>query len=195
MPTFISGLPLHVLVVHAVVVLVPLAVLGTIVVAVWPAARRRYGWLVVGVTLVATAAIPIATDSGENLRDRLERSALIHAHAQLGDQLFLLVLPLLVVSAGMMGLELYRKRRAATSTAPGSGTATDSTATDSTATDSTATVVAAPGWIRATGIVLSAAVVVFAVLSGVQVVRIGDSGARAAWGDATYVSQPAQHGG
>jgi hypothetical protein len=56
-------------------------------------------------------------------------------------------------------------------------------------------VVAAPGWIRATGIVLSAAVVVFAVLSGVQVVRIGDSGARAAWGDATYVSQPAQHGG
>ena len=58
MPAFVFGLPSHVLVVHAVVVLVPLAVLGAVAVALWPAARRRCGWLGVGVTVVATACIP-----------------------------------------------------------------------------------------------------------------------------------------
>jgi len=37
---FISGLPLHVLLVHAVVILVPLSALGALVIAIWPAARR-----------------------------------------------------------------------------------------------------------------------------------------------------------
>jgi len=37
-PLLVFGLPTHVLVVHAVVVLVPLAVLGAVVIAVWPAA-------------------------------------------------------------------------------------------------------------------------------------------------------------
>jgi glyceraldehyde-3-phosphate dehydrogenase/erythrose-4-phosphate dehydrogenase len=40
-PLLVFGLPTHALLVHAVVVLVPLAVLGAVVVAVWPAARRR----------------------------------------------------------------------------------------------------------------------------------------------------------
>lgn len=48
--TQFDGLPVHPLVVHAVVVLLPAAVLGTIAVAVRPAWRRRYGTLVVGVT-------------------------------------------------------------------------------------------------------------------------------------------------
>jgi hypothetical protein len=45
MPTFPGNLPVHPLVVHAVVVLVPLAILGAHTVVVWPAAhaasRRR----------------------------------------------------------------------------------------------------------------------------------------------------------
>ncbi|MDT7751290.1 MAG: hypothetical protein QOD96_4952 [Pseudonocardiales bacterium] len=71
MPVFINGLPVHVLVVHAVVMLVPLAVLGSIAVTFWPAARRRYGPLVVAVTFVATASIPLATSAGKQMRDRL----------------------------------------------------------------------------------------------------------------------------
>ena len=43
----ILGLPLHPLVVHAVVILVPLAALGGIVISAWTAARKRYGWLTV----------------------------------------------------------------------------------------------------------------------------------------------------
>lgn len=43
----VNGLPVHPLVVHAVVVLLPLAIVGTILVAVRPTWRRAYGPLVV----------------------------------------------------------------------------------------------------------------------------------------------------
>ena len=43
MPDEFNGLPIHILLVHAVVVLVPLAALLTMLSAVWPAARRRIG--------------------------------------------------------------------------------------------------------------------------------------------------------
>ncbi|MCW2828706.1 MAG: hypothetical protein JWQ67_2322, partial [Marmoricola sp.] len=38
-----NGIPLHPLVVHAVVVLLPLAILGTIAIAVRPGWRGKYG--------------------------------------------------------------------------------------------------------------------------------------------------------
>lgn len=63
----INGLPLHPLVVHAVVVLLPLATLGTLAIAVRPAWRRPYGLLVVACTALATALIPVSTSSGEAL--------------------------------------------------------------------------------------------------------------------------------
>ncbi|HJQ48693.1 MAG TPA: DUF2231 domain-containing protein [Amycolatopsis sp.] len=163
MPAFLAGLPLHVLVVHAVVVLVPLAVLATITIAVWPAARRRYGWLTVGITAVATAVIPVATSSGEDLRDNLPTTAAIREHAHLGDQLLVFVAALFVVSTALVwydwtqrrgGIEALRRLPA-----------------------------------RATTVSLVVLTVVLAAVSVVQVVRIGDSGARAAWGSTQYVSQ------
>lgn len=166
MPVFISGLPLHVLVVHAVVVLVPLAVLGTLTVAVWPAARRRFGWLVVGLTAVATACIPLATGSGEDLRDRITPTDLIRQHAHLGDELLIFVAGLFVVSAALVWFD-HRRRTAATAE-----------------TQETAT----PGSARAIALVLSVLTIALAAVSAVQVVRIGDSGARAAWSDTQYTA-------
>ena len=46
MPEFIGGLPVHPLVVHFVVVLLVIASLGAVLTALWPAVRRRFGWLV-----------------------------------------------------------------------------------------------------------------------------------------------------
>ena len=63
----INGLPVHPLVVHAVVVLLPLATLGTIALVVRPAWRRPYGPLLVAIAAVATVLIPVATSSGEAL--------------------------------------------------------------------------------------------------------------------------------
>jgi hypothetical protein len=166
MPVFVSGLPLHVLMVHAVVVLVPLSVLGALVIALWPAARRRFGWLVVGLTAVATACIPIATGSGEDLRDRLEPSDLIQQHAHLGDELLVFVIALLVFTLALVWFDHYRSRQ-------------DAEVRNG----------------RLLVVVATVLVVGFAVTSAVQVVRIGDSGAKAAWADTHYVAPVSHHGG
>ena len=67
----INGIPTHALLVHAVVVLLPLAALGGIAVALVPALRRRYGGLVVLLTIVAVAAVPVTQRAGQRLFDRL----------------------------------------------------------------------------------------------------------------------------
>lgn len=142
----IGGLPIHPLVVHAVVVLLPLAVLGTIAIAVRPAWRRRYGVLVLVVTAVATALIPVATSSGEALEKHVGDPG---QHAELGDQLIWFAIPLLVLVAALVLLD--RRPRST-----------------------------GPAWLPTLVAVLA---VVASVASAVQVYRVGDSGARAAWGD------------
>ncbi|GLZ37171.1 DUF2231 domain-containing protein [Actinokineospora sp. NBRC 105648] len=114
MPEFVNGLPLHALVVHAVVVLIPLAVLGAILIAVWPAARRRFGWLVVVAAGVGAALTPIATESGENLERRLPQNPLIETHQELGDRLIWFVLPLFVVVLALMLVHTAAARSTAT---------------------------------------------------------------------------------
>jgi uncharacterized membrane protein len=150
----INGLPVHPLVVHAVVVLLPLATLGTIAIAVRPAWRRSYGLLVVACTALATVMIPVATSSGEALEERVGNPG---EHAELGDQLIWFAIPMLVLAAALWWLD---RRSAATD---GVGTARSSSA----------------GVVRA----VAALAVVAALATSVQVYRVGDSGARAAWGD------------
>jgi uncharacterized membrane protein len=174
------GLPLHPLVVHAVVVLVPAAVIGAALVAVRPRLRGRWGWPVVVIAVLATLAVPVATSTGEGLEHNLPRTAAIETHAELGDQLLILIAPMLVCVAALVVIDRLRRRAVglATSSARHAGPGT----------------MAAPrirdGQARVALIVLAALTVVFATVSAVQVVRIGDSGARAAWGSVQYVPQP-----
>jgi uncharacterized membrane protein len=67
----ITGLPIHPLVVHAVIVLVPLSALGAIAVALRARWNRRYGWLVVLGALAATGSAFVAKESGEALASRV----------------------------------------------------------------------------------------------------------------------------
>ena len=67
----INGLPVHPLVVHAVVVLLPLAVLGTIAIAVTTGLAPPLRPLVVAAAAVATVLVPVATSSGEALEERV----------------------------------------------------------------------------------------------------------------------------
>jgi uncharacterized membrane protein len=144
-----NGLPVHPLVVHAVVVLLPLACLGTIAIAVRPSWRHRYGVLVVVVAALATVLIPVATSSGEALEKHVGNPG---QHAQLGDQLIWFAVPLLVVSAALAWLD----RRSRADGAP-----------------------SRPTTLRVVGVLA----VVAALAASVQVYRVGDSGARAAWGN------------
>jgi uncharacterized membrane protein len=140
-----NGLPLHPLVVHAVVVLLPLSVVGAIVVALRPAWRQTYGWLVAGLLVVATALTPVATSSGEALEKRVGDPG---RHAELGDQLIWFEIALLVLLVAM--LVLHRR-----------------------------------GVVSAAARGVAVLVLIASVAAAVQVYRVGDSGAKAVWGDTT----------
>ena len=86
----INGVPLHPLVVHAVVVFVPLAALGALAMAV-PRWRWLVRWPTLLVTLGATAATYVATISGEDLEeDRgLGQLALVRTHEEWGERLMI----------------------------------------------------------------------------------------------------------
>src|SRR3954469_600368 len=86
-PETVRGLPLHVLIVHAVVVLVPLVAVGTLLSALWPAVRRHFGALVVVGAIGATALVPIATGSGENLEGQLGVQEIVHDHSEWGERM------------------------------------------------------------------------------------------------------------
>jgi formate hydrogenlyase subunit 3/multisubunit Na+/H+ antiporter MnhD subunit len=97
----INGIPAHPLVIHAAVVLVPLAALAVIafVVPRWRAAAR---WPALVLTVVATVAVQLATLTGENLEEtRGPDNALIRDHSEWGERLQILmyVLAVLVVVA------------------------------------------------------------------------------------------------
>jgi uncharacterized membrane protein len=168
-PDFIGGLPLHPLVVHFVVVLLPLAVLGSIVIAVWPAMRRRFGWLVVAVAAVGTLLVPIATDSGEFLESRIGTTPAIQHHAALGDLLVWWALGLFVAVTALMVLHQRAEKAARDTEATTGGGGSVATETK-----------------RATGVsvvMIVAAVVTIgvAVGTGIHTFRVGDAGARLVW--------------
>lgn len=150
----INGIPLHPLVVHAIVVLLPVATLGTIAMVLRPRWRLAYGHLVVAAAAAATVLIPVATSSGEELEKRVGDPG---AHAALGGQLIYFAVPLLALSLALVVVERIRAR-----------------------TDRPAPVWAGP---RLSQVVAGLAVVA-ALACAVQIYRVGDSGARATWGDA-----------
>jgi len=67
----IGGLPLHPLVVHAVVILMPLTAIAVIAFTFKPALNRKYGWIVCWLAFVSTGAAAVAKESGERLASRV----------------------------------------------------------------------------------------------------------------------------
>jgi uncharacterized membrane protein len=98
MPETILGLPLHPLVVHATVVLVPLTALLVILTAVSPRLRAWAGPLPLVGAVISTILAPISTSTGESLEHSLGESKLIEEHAELGDMLIWFCLGMLVVA-------------------------------------------------------------------------------------------------
>jgi len=96
MPDTIGGLPLHPLVVHAAVVLLPLCALGLIILVFVPKWRRTYGWLVVGGLAVSVVFAWVAKETGENLANVV---GLPSEHAEWGDRLVPISALLFVVAA------------------------------------------------------------------------------------------------
>ncbi|MFI6931739.1 DUF2231 domain-containing protein [Streptomyces sp. NPDC050287] len=159
--TVVNGLPAHVLVVHFVIVLVPLSALAVVIGAIWPSAARRMGLVLPLLALVTLASVPLATHAGEWLEEHVGSNALVRRHAELGDGLLPWAAGLFLLATAVW----WTARRSAVAQAA-SGDRSRS------ASSRTATVV------RVAAAVLSVGVAAGAV---VDVYRIGDSGAKAAW--------------
>jgi hypothetical protein len=156
----IAGLPLHPLLVHAIVVLTPLTALALVLGSVWPAARRRLGTVTPLAALLLVALVPITVAAGEALRDIVGPLPAVQTHEGYGRMLLPWVIGMLVVAAAQWAWFRWGQPRATGA----AGTAVPSSP-------------------RARIVTVVLAVLAIAVAAGtvVTVVLIGDSGARAVW--------------
>lgn len=149
----IAGLPLHPLVVHAVVIFVPLSALGAIAISVSVWVRRRYGWLTTAFALIAAGSTFVAQRAGQSLYESFPRpTAPMTTHMEIAGGLLPWVLLMFLGALAVTVLQLLIDRGR---TQPGYRIAT---------------------WV---GMALS---VITAVGATVQVIRAGHSGSTAVWG-------------
>ncbi|MEO6606786.1 MAG: DUF2231 domain-containing protein [Aeromicrobium sp.] len=149
MPNDYNGLPLHPLVVHATVVIIPLAALTVVLFAAWPRFRSWAGPLPLALSLIGVVLVPLSTATGETLERHTAASALLERHTQLADGLLPWMISLAVISA--LGYALHRR---------------------STNDEHIRRLVAVAVAVLAVGA---------AAGTTVQVARVGDAGAKAAW--------------
>jgi hypothetical protein len=168
----INGAPTHVLVVHVVAVLLPMSILAALTLVCVPATRRAFAVVTVAIGFVGCVAVPLAFLSGSALRRRLGPSALISRHVNLAHQLLPVAAAFGLSLAAFVTVDLLRRLRRG-----------DVNRIEE------AALLRVPAvrhysrrhrllaLHRATAVLL----VVTALLTGVAVVRAGDSGAQAAW--------------
>jgi hypothetical protein len=112
----VLGLPVHALVVHAVVVLVPLSALGVVAISLVPRWRERYGVLVLLMSTAALVMVPVATRSGERLQERIDAGGVVARqiadHQEVAELILWPTLAMWLL-AGLLVL-LTRRKRAGT---------------------------------------------------------------------------------
>ena len=110
MPNDYYGLPLHPLIVHATVVMIPLAALTVVLAAVWPRFRRWAGPLPAAISLIGVILVPLSTSTGETLERHVERSALLEKHTDMAEGLLPWMIGLFVFAAIGYALHFRRNR-------------------------------------------------------------------------------------
>jgi hypothetical protein len=105
------GLPAHPLVVHAAVVLLPLAAVATLACAALPRARRTYAPVALALALAATLAVGLAQGSGEALEDDVEETELVEEHTGKGERVLPWAGGVLVAAAAVTAIPVLARRR------------------------------------------------------------------------------------
>jgi len=90
-----AGLPLHPLLVHGAVVLVPLVAIGALVMSYLPSFSRRHGKIILGLAVVAQISVFLAKISGEAFEEILNKN--VQKHAELGEIAPLVTIPMVVL--------------------------------------------------------------------------------------------------
>jgi hypothetical protein len=164
----VNGLPAHVLLVHAIVVLLPLSALLLVVTAIWPRMRARFAGPNALLSLIVVALVPITTSAGEWLERRVTETALLHTHTELGDGAIFAAIPVAVLA-----LVVWWRNREAVSVDSTAGAGGGTTLTRQ-------RTFLAPASLTITRVIAAVAVIA-AVYAVYDVYRIGDSGAKASW--------------
>ncbi|WP_409484455.1 DUF2231 domain-containing protein [Arsenicicoccus dermatophilus] len=174
-----DGLPVHVLVVHAVVVLAPLTALLAVIYALAPRTRLGLRRPLAALAIVTGITGFVAGESGEKLEHRLGNGgeAAVHAHAEAGDLLKVLcLLFMLLVLASVLALLKPGRPEAVTDGHDGGRRGRDG----STRADSREAGRAKQGPLA----LITAAVLTLASLGvAYQTFATGHSGAKAVWSD------------
>jgi hypothetical protein len=152
----INGLPVHALIVHAVVIFVPLLAVGAIVYALVARLRSRIGWAVGLLAIAAPISALVAMLSGNELHQRLldqglkgRGAEIIADHQGYGTLTFWSSLALAIVTLVMLAATLRKS-----SSLP-----------------------------KAADLGLAVVMVVLAGVAAYFCFRTGDSGAMAVWGE------------
>ncbi|AHH94630.1 DUF2231 domain-containing protein [Kutzneria albida] len=199
-PFTVDGLPLHPLLVHLVVVLLPLAALGAVVIALVPRWRRRYWLPVLVLAVLGIAAVPITQQAGEALLASLGplNNPDLTRHSELGDGLlpYALAFGVALVALLVAGRLADRERTAAVRVGqpaqrqqpvaagvysldeePGPAGGPE----DAPADHREPTPAGVSRFWRVITVLVSVAVVATAAAVGYEVYKVGDSGASAVW--------------
>lgn len=184
----IGGLPVHALVVHAVVVLGPLAGLLLLAYVLRPTWRLGLRWPLLGITVVAGIGAYVAKESGEKLERRVGDPG---NHAAWGDRAFiatgLLVLVTLLVVFALAPIARRAVHRTVETSDASSDVHPNAVGGAAAATRPHSVVAAESGARRSIALLLS-----LLVAAGVwfTVFEAGHSGATKVWGDEVKQSAP-----
>ncbi|WP_329045004.1 hypothetical protein OG738_26925 [Amycolatopsis sp. NBC_01488] len=177
--TTINGLPAHILLVHAIVVLLPLSALLLVLSSLWPKARGKLAGPNAILAVLVTILVPITTDAGEWLDRRVANTPLLRAHTELGDTALYVAIPVAVLA-----LVVWWRQREHTVAAPDSAKSEVDGETAGTG-GGTATAVRRKTYLAPASTTVTTVIAVLAVLAAgaacYDIYRIGDSGAQAAW--------------
>jgi hypothetical protein len=91
----IAGLPLHPLVIHASIVLIPLVAISGLVMSYLPSFSRRYGKVTLVIAIVAQLSLFLAKVTGEAFQEILDKD--LGNHAELGEIAPFVTLPMVAL--------------------------------------------------------------------------------------------------
>ncbi len=182
----LNGLPAHILLVHAVVVLLPLAAFLVVLTALWAPARRRLAAANAILSVVVVIIVPITTSAGEWLEQRVPETPLLRDHTELGDTAIWYAIPIAILAVVIWWRQLETIATETPEALPSSGAA------GRVATLTRRRTYLAPLSATVTRVIAVLAVVV-AVAGVYGIYRIGDSGSKAAW-TGNFSSTPADPG-
>ncbi|MEA2558015.1 MAG: hypothetical protein QOG88_1553 [Actinomycetota bacterium] len=174
MPANLFGLPTHILLLHVVIVLLPICAVATVFVVLSGRFRHRWGLSVVVLTFITTLFVPLTTQSGESLADRLPEVPAIEHHAEIGQQLIVWAAVFGLCLVGAVVLDLLRR----VSLPTGELTTSESWARSHLPT---AWHRSSPGWADPAFRVFQVLALLTAIAVVFMVIRAGHSGAQAVW--------------